>query len=109
MGGDDDAGGSSRGRRTTVILPTGSGKTSVGLWLLESLLAVAPEPAALVCVPTLPLIDQTVAAYRRDSVAVAQGQTRLLLVASKSSAIAWYPMLASTCRCSARSCVRCCY
>ena len=66
-----------------MILPTGSGKTAVGLWTLESVLAVAPERAALVCTPTLPLVDQTLDAYRRESAAMRDGRTRLLVVASK--------------------------
>ena len=91
-GGGDGGGGGSDGRggsrRATVLLPTGSGKTAVGLWVVESLLAVAPERAALVCALTLPLIDQTLAAYRRESCAVAEGRTRLLVVASKCASAA---------------------
>ena len=55
--------------------------------MIESLLAVAPERAALVCALTLPLIDQTAAAYRRDSRAVAEGRTRLLIVASRAATV----------------------
>ena len=61
------------------MLPPGSGKTLVGLWVAESFWANNSK-AALVVVPTLPLIDQTLLTYQA-SVGV-QG-CRLLVVASQ--------------------------
>ena len=48
-----------------MILPTGSGKTAVGLWVVESLLAVAPERLGLLVAPTRPLIAQQLRACSR--------------------------------------------
>ena len=48
--GEDD------GRRATVVLPPGAGKTLIGMWAIER--ELRPGEAALVVLPTLPLIDQ---------------------------------------------------
>lgn len=79
-GADDDAGAS----RATVVLPPGTGKTLVGLWAVEA--AARKGTACVVVVPTLPLIDQTLAAYRAFSPAIAAGRTKVLVVGSDCAA-----------------------
>ena len=77
---DDDAAAS----RATVVLPPGTGKTLVGLWAVEA--AAREGTACVVVVPTLPLIDQTLAAYRNFSPAIATGRTKILVVGSDCAA-----------------------
>ena len=67
------------GARATVVLPPGAGKTLVGLWALE---AMSPTGTSLVVLPTIPLIDQTLEAYKMSSRSIASGRTATLVVAS---------------------------
>ena len=66
--------------RATIVLPPGTGKTLVGMWALESEAAV--DSIGVVVVPTLPLIDQTLAAYRSFSPAIGNGLVAVLAVGS---------------------------
>ena len=47
-----------------MVLPPGAGKTLLGMWALER--ERRAGEAGLVVLPRLPLIDQTLAAYRRS-------------------------------------------
>ena len=69
--------------RATVILPPGTGKTLIGLWAVEE--AMRKGTASIVVMPTLPLIDQTLAAYRAFSPALASGRLKVLVVGSDSA------------------------
>ena len=64
--------------RARVVLPPGAGKTLVGLWVSEAF-----SGPILVVMPSLPLIDQTLASYGRYSHSVASGETKMLVAASK--------------------------
>ena len=66
--------------RATVVLPPGTGKTLVGLWALEASLQAGTT--SVLVAPTLPLIDQTLAAYRDFSPSIASGRIKVLVVAS---------------------------
>ena len=63
-------------RRATVVLPPGAGKTLVGLWAME---AVTPSGVCLVVLPSLMLIDQTLAEYKKFSSSVASGRSPVLV------------------------------
>ena len=66
--------------RATVVLPPGTGKTLIGMWAVEAAMCVGA--ASIVVMPTLPLIDQTLAAYRVFSPALASGRLKVLVVGS---------------------------
>ena len=67
-------------RRATAVLPPGTGKTLVGLWAAEAECRVGA--VSVVVMPTLPLIDQTLAMYRTFSPAIAAGDIKVLVVGS---------------------------
>ena len=67
-------------RRATVVMPPGTGKTLVGLWALEA--EARDGRVGVVVLPTRPLIDQTLSAYRKFSSAIASGRIHVLVVAS---------------------------
>ena len=58
------------------MLPPGAGKTLIGLWAME---AVAPSGVCLVVLPSLMLIDQTLAEYKKFSSSVASGRSPVLV------------------------------
>ncbi|KAJ1453802.1 P-loop containing nucleoside triphosphate hydrolase protein, partial [Pelagophyceae sp. CCMP2097] len=85
--GDDDGSDSgpksAANRRARVVLPSGAGKTLVGLWVLEAL--TPPTGVALVVLPRRALIEQTLRSYRDHSTRFLVDGASVLVVASDCS------------------------
>ncbi|KAJ1450647.1 P-loop containing nucleoside triphosphate hydrolase protein, partial [Pelagophyceae sp. CCMP2097] len=82
-GDDGGGGGPATNRRARVVLPSGAGKTLVGLWVLEAL--TPPAGVALVVLPRRALIEQTLRSYRDHSTRFFADGASVLVVASDCS------------------------
>jgi predicted helicase len=70
-------------RRARVVLPSGAGKTLVGLWVVEAL--SSNSSVVLVVLPRKALIEQTLRSYREHSTRFFADGASVLVVASDCS------------------------